>query len=304
MQLCGALGHRQDVCPTPDRKICSSCGLYNPLPDHHCVPNCKLCGLSHETASKDCKRRLKPNPPPRVPRNQAEQTTTTNRTSTATQNPPQDREQWPPLPTQPSPTKEARTTDKVSWSQTLTNHSTAQRLPPHPTQSPNMQQTPQLPSTTFQQPSTSKSPTQNNEDNNAVNPRCTSVPETEPSIQQVIAKQIELQFSVFTANITTGIKTLMQLCEKTNERVAALESRIAPSEQALRQQQSRFDQALRQHQNKVEQAVQQLRTQLDRIHQRLSVLEQKSDLAHKKQKTSEDNAHLDALLPPDDQTAE
>ncbi|KAH9359571.1 hypothetical protein HPB48_022177 [Haemaphysalis longicornis] len=210
----------------------------------------------------------------------------------------------PPLPTQPSPTKEARTTDKVSWSQTLTNPSTAQRLPPHFTQSPNMQQTPQLPSTTFQQPSISKFPTQNNEDNNVVNPGCTSVPETEPSIQQLIAKQSELQFSVFTANITTGIKSLMQLCEKTNERVAALESRIAPLEQALRQQQSRFNQALRQHQNKVEQAVQQLRTQLDRIHQRLSVLEQKSDLAHKKQKTYEDNAHLDALLPSDDQTAE
>ncbi|KAH9383141.1 hypothetical protein HPB48_023876 [Haemaphysalis longicornis] len=94
--LCGALGHRPDVCPTPDRKICSSCGLDNPLPDHHCVPKCKLCGLSHETASKDCKRRLKPNRPPRVPRNQAEQTPTTNRTSMATQNPPQDREQWPP----------------------------------------------------------------------------------------------------------------------------------------------------------------------------------------------------------------
>ncbi|KAH9360192.1 hypothetical protein HPB48_020120 [Haemaphysalis longicornis] len=106
--LCGELGHRPDVCPTPDRKICSSCGSGNPLPDHQCVPKCKLCGLSHETASKDCKRRLKPNPPPRVPRNQAEQTTTANRTSTATQNPPQDREQCPPPSDQAKPHKRTK----------------------------------------------------------------------------------------------------------------------------------------------------------------------------------------------------
>ncbi|KAH7935311.1 hypothetical protein HPB52_005736 [Rhipicephalus sanguineus] len=31
---------------------------------HECQPTCKICGEGHETASKECKRRLKPNPPP------------------------------------------------------------------------------------------------------------------------------------------------------------------------------------------------------------------------------------------------
>ncbi|KAH7979079.1 hypothetical protein HPB49_008009 [Dermacentor silvarum] len=35
-----------------------------PQADHDCQLQCKLCGLPHETASKECEKRLKPRPPP------------------------------------------------------------------------------------------------------------------------------------------------------------------------------------------------------------------------------------------------
>ncbi|KAH6942792.1 hypothetical protein HPB50_010653 [Hyalomma asiaticum] len=63
-KTCGNTGHRQDVCPRPLPGFCSKCGKTNQPPDHVCKPACKLCGEEHETASKDCKKRLKPNPPP------------------------------------------------------------------------------------------------------------------------------------------------------------------------------------------------------------------------------------------------
>ncbi|KAH6930882.1 hypothetical protein HPB50_020632 [Hyalomma asiaticum] len=63
-KTCGNTGHRQDVCPRPLPGFCSKCGKTNQPPDHMCKPACKLRGEEHETASKDCKKRLKPNPPP------------------------------------------------------------------------------------------------------------------------------------------------------------------------------------------------------------------------------------------------
>ncbi|KAH7975487.1 hypothetical protein HPB52_002118 [Rhipicephalus sanguineus] len=63
-KTCGNTGHRQDVCPRPQPDFCSKCGKTNQPSDHVCIPTCKLCGEGHETASKDCKKRLKPNPPP------------------------------------------------------------------------------------------------------------------------------------------------------------------------------------------------------------------------------------------------
>ncbi|KAH9378660.1 hypothetical protein HPB48_008504 [Haemaphysalis longicornis] len=61
---CGELGHHQDVCPNPEKKVCKLCGDENPHPNHSCLPKCKLCDLPHETAGKDCKKRLRPSPPP------------------------------------------------------------------------------------------------------------------------------------------------------------------------------------------------------------------------------------------------
>ncbi|KAH7934364.1 hypothetical protein HPB49_025191 [Dermacentor silvarum] len=63
-KACGEIGHRQDVCPNPDKPICNRCGVQNPQADHDCQLQCKLCGLPHETASKECEKRLKPRPPP------------------------------------------------------------------------------------------------------------------------------------------------------------------------------------------------------------------------------------------------
>ncbi|KAH7966705.1 hypothetical protein HPB49_018745 [Dermacentor silvarum] len=36
----GRLGHRMDVCPSPNNKICRGCGVRNPPPDHTCNPKC------------------------------------------------------------------------------------------------------------------------------------------------------------------------------------------------------------------------------------------------------------------------
>ncbi|KAH7943477.1 hypothetical protein HPB52_008884 [Rhipicephalus sanguineus] len=41
---CGRVGHRMDVCPNPQDKICRGCGIANPGEDHKCEPKCGLCG--------------------------------------------------------------------------------------------------------------------------------------------------------------------------------------------------------------------------------------------------------------------
>ncbi|KAM7293815.1 hypothetical protein ISCGN_023398 [Ixodes scapularis] len=57
--LCGDIGHRRDICPNPEVTVCERCHERNPAPEHTCTPKCKLCGLDHLTASKDC-RNLRP----------------------------------------------------------------------------------------------------------------------------------------------------------------------------------------------------------------------------------------------------
>ncbi|KAH7974660.1 hypothetical protein HPB49_017843 [Dermacentor silvarum] len=56
---CGRLGHRMDVCPFPNTKICRGCGVRNPPPDHTCNPKFSLCGGPHLTADKSCTARYK-----------------------------------------------------------------------------------------------------------------------------------------------------------------------------------------------------------------------------------------------------
>ncbi|KAH7933993.1 hypothetical protein HPB49_020183 [Dermacentor silvarum] len=56
---CGRLGHRMDVCPYPNNKICRGCGARNPPADHNCNPRCSLCGGPHLTADKSCAARYK-----------------------------------------------------------------------------------------------------------------------------------------------------------------------------------------------------------------------------------------------------
>ncbi|KAH8025545.1 hypothetical protein HPB51_009485 [Rhipicephalus microplus] len=62
-RTCGTTRHRQNICPKPIPDFCYKCGNAGQMQGHECKPTCKICGEGHETASKECKRRLKPNPP-------------------------------------------------------------------------------------------------------------------------------------------------------------------------------------------------------------------------------------------------
>ncbi|KAH6938662.1 hypothetical protein HPB50_011604 [Hyalomma asiaticum] len=56
---CGRLGHRPDVCPRPDVKLCPICGLKNPSNGHECTPKCRIYGEGHPTADRTCKDKYK-----------------------------------------------------------------------------------------------------------------------------------------------------------------------------------------------------------------------------------------------------
>lgn len=56
---CGRIGHRMDVCPNPQNRICRGCGVANPDSKHTCNPKCGLCGGNHLTADRACKARFK-----------------------------------------------------------------------------------------------------------------------------------------------------------------------------------------------------------------------------------------------------
>ncbi|KAL1441318.1 hypothetical protein MTO96_008730 [Rhipicephalus appendiculatus] len=56
---CDRLGHRMDVCPYPNNKICRGCGSRNPSTDHNCDPKCSLWAGPHLTADKNCTARYK-----------------------------------------------------------------------------------------------------------------------------------------------------------------------------------------------------------------------------------------------------
>lgn len=57
---CGRLGHRMDVCPNPEDRICRGCAMKNPEENHTCENlKCSLCGGNHLTADKECKARFK-----------------------------------------------------------------------------------------------------------------------------------------------------------------------------------------------------------------------------------------------------
>ncbi|KAH6936407.1 hypothetical protein HPB50_016589 [Hyalomma asiaticum] len=76
----GTVGHRTDICPSPDNDKCGLCGLTVPTTDgvkapHECIPSCAVCGQAHATNSRDCKgkfrhlkmsgpKAIRPKPPP------------------------------------------------------------------------------------------------------------------------------------------------------------------------------------------------------------------------------------------------
>lgn len=63
-KIWGDTGHCQDVCPRPLQDFCTKCGKANQPSDHACKLVSKICGEGHETASKDCKKRLNFHLPP------------------------------------------------------------------------------------------------------------------------------------------------------------------------------------------------------------------------------------------------
>ncbi|KAH7966905.1 hypothetical protein HPB49_020393 [Dermacentor silvarum] len=56
---CGRLGHRPDVCPRPEIKLCPTCGSKNPRSEPECTPKCRICGEAHPTADRMCKAKYK-----------------------------------------------------------------------------------------------------------------------------------------------------------------------------------------------------------------------------------------------------
>ncbi|KAH8028471.1 hypothetical protein HPB51_017428 [Rhipicephalus microplus] len=56
---CGRLGHRADVCPNPQARICRGCGAPSSPKDHQCTPTCELCGSNHQMAERTCRARYK-----------------------------------------------------------------------------------------------------------------------------------------------------------------------------------------------------------------------------------------------------
>lgn len=60
-RTCGQVGHRRDVCPRPQTRVCFACGKSNPSETHgeECRPKCKLCGGPHPTGASRCKNRFK-----------------------------------------------------------------------------------------------------------------------------------------------------------------------------------------------------------------------------------------------------
>lgn len=58
---CGKIGHRSDVCPFPNTRVCYDCGAANPKEGHEkeCKPKCKLCGGQHPTAARECTNKYK-----------------------------------------------------------------------------------------------------------------------------------------------------------------------------------------------------------------------------------------------------
>ncbi|XP_029845315.3 uncharacterized protein LOC115328243 [Ixodes scapularis] len=58
---CGKVGHRRDVCPNPNTRVCFGCGIANPSEAHEreCKPKCRLCGVQHATGERECRNKYK-----------------------------------------------------------------------------------------------------------------------------------------------------------------------------------------------------------------------------------------------------
>ncbi|KAH8024542.1 hypothetical protein HPB51_025461 [Rhipicephalus microplus] len=58
-KTCCSKGHRTDVCPQPDARVCRIRGTRDPTDGHVCVPKCASCGGEHVTGARSCTKKLK-----------------------------------------------------------------------------------------------------------------------------------------------------------------------------------------------------------------------------------------------------
>ncbi|KAH7934968.1 hypothetical protein HPB52_002512 [Rhipicephalus sanguineus] len=63
-RTCDDIGHRQDIFPHPKANFCYKSGSEGYTEAHDCQPKFKICGEDHETAAKECKKKLRSSPPP------------------------------------------------------------------------------------------------------------------------------------------------------------------------------------------------------------------------------------------------
>ncbi|KAG0416190.1 hypothetical protein HPB47_006631, partial [Ixodes persulcatus] len=66
-------GHKADVRPTPNIRICTQCATQDPTPDHACTSKCLLCDVQRPTGDRMCQRRYNDH--------QSRQNNTTKRTT-------------------------------------------------------------------------------------------------------------------------------------------------------------------------------------------------------------------------------
>lgn len=120
-RVCGRVGHRQDVCPTPTEKVCEHCGAQLTGSDHKCVqPKCALCGQGHVTGDRTCPNRYQV---PYVVRRRRRRRR--RRNSQPTQGSPASykQQQTTPTPKQQAQTQPStsKTTTQATWADRVTN---------------------------------------------------------------------------------------------------------------------------------------------------------------------------------------
>lgn len=118
-QTCGKIGHRQDVCPQPNVKVCFACGKPNPSEAHaeDCKPRCKLCNGPHPTGAPGCSNRFKMPYLVKKRRWDHARPTSPKRVSIESGNP----AEFPPLQASQPARRESRSQERVTWTDMVTN---------------------------------------------------------------------------------------------------------------------------------------------------------------------------------------
>ncbi|KAL1435679.1 hypothetical protein MTO96_010973 [Rhipicephalus appendiculatus] len=121
-RVCGRVGHRQDVCPTPTEKVCEHCGAQLTGSHHECVqPKCALCGQAHVTGDRTCPNRYQV---PYVVRRRRRRRRRRNNSQPTQGNPVTTKQQQTkPTPKQPVQTQPStsKSTTQPTWADRVAN---------------------------------------------------------------------------------------------------------------------------------------------------------------------------------------